>query len=62
MHEPKKPYCGPAANRKTMLTYLQIIAGIWIIFMAFLYIPALLVRAPLSGDRPGMPRDRSSSR
>jgi len=30
-----------------MLTYLQIIAGIWIIFMAFLYIPALLVSAPV---------------
>jgi protein-S-isoprenylcysteine O-methyltransferase Ste14 len=30
-----------------MLTYLQIIAGIWITFMAFLYIPALLVSAPV---------------
>ncbi len=30
-----------------MLMYIQIIAGIWIIFMAFLYIPALLFSAPV---------------
>jgi protein-S-isoprenylcysteine O-methyltransferase len=30
-----------------MLTYLQIIAGIWIIFMAFIYIPSLFFRAPV---------------
>ena len=30
-----------------MLTYLQLIAGIWIIFMAFVYIPSLLFRAPV---------------
>jgi protein-S-isoprenylcysteine O-methyltransferase Ste14 len=30
-----------------MLMYLQIIAVIWIIFMAFLYIPALLFSAPI---------------
>jgi protein-S-isoprenylcysteine O-methyltransferase Ste14 len=29
------------------MVYLQIIAGIWIIFMAFLYIPALLFNAPV---------------
>jgi protein-S-isoprenylcysteine O-methyltransferase Ste14 len=27
-----------------MLTYLQVIAGIWIIFLAFIYIPSLLFR------------------
>jgi len=35
------------ANRQIMLTYLQIIAGIWIIFMAFIYIPSLFFRAPV---------------
>ena len=30
-----------------MLTYLQIIAGVWIIFMAFLYIPAFFFSAPV---------------
>ncbi|MGA2914308.1 MAG: isoprenylcysteine carboxylmethyltransferase family protein [Methanoregula sp.] len=32
---------------KTMVTYLQIIAGIWAVFMAFLFIPALQVGAPV---------------
>ena len=30
-----------------MLTYLQISAGIWIIFMVFLYVPAFFVGAPV---------------
>ncbi len=47
MFEYKKPYCGPATNRQPMLTYLQIIAGIWIVFMAFVYIPSLFFRAPI---------------
>jgi protein-S-isoprenylcysteine O-methyltransferase Ste14 len=47
MLEYKKPYWGTAANRQTMMAYLQIIAGIWIIFMAFLYTPALLFSAPV---------------
>ena len=45
--EYKKPYCGTAANRQTMLTYLQVIAGIWSIFLAFIYIPSLFFRAPV---------------
>jgi len=36
-----------AANREIMLMYLQVIAGIWIIFMAFAYIPSLFFRAPV---------------
>jgi hypothetical protein len=30
-----------------MLIYLQIIAGIWIVFMAFLFIPALWASTPV---------------
>ena len=30
-----------------MLMYLQLIAAIWIIFMAFVYVPSLLFRAPV---------------